>query len=527
MASSRSGEWAPELEEIGRRRARALQMGGEQSLARARAQGMLDARQRIERLIDAGSGFREFGILAGKGRYGQAGELEDFTPASHVLGLGCVGGRRAVLVSDDFSIRGGSSEAAVAEKWIYADRYAYEYRLPIVRVVHSAGGSVNLPLQAGFTKIPGYALLPSVPLLGLVPVVGVVMGPAAGLGAIRACTSHFSVMVRGQAQVFAGGPPVVRQALGLTVDKESLGGWEVHKASGVIHNGADDEADAQQQARRFLSYLPANVHQAPPRSVSWEAPAAEDQAWLDDAIPRDRRKVFDPRRILRAIFDAGTVFELSPQFGASLLTCLARIDGHAVGVMINNPRSMGGALTRAAAQKLERFVDLCDTFHLPIVNLVDQPGSMTGPAAEKEGTLAAVLRASSAIEQTTVPWLAIVIRRCFGLAGGMLSPWNGADGAALPHRFAWPSARWGSIPIEGGVDAAYARELEAAADPEARRAELEARLHSIGSPLRSAERFGVIDVIEPASTRSLLCDWIHDASALCATRLGPRRRTMR
>lgn len=520
-----SAEWGPELEDIAARRARALEMGGAESLARTRALGMLDARQRLDLLLDAGS-FREFGALTGKARYGEKGELESFAPATQVLGTGRIDGRRTVVISDDFTIRGGSSEGAVAEKWIYSDRYAYEYRLPLVRIVHSAGGSVNLPMQMGYTKIPGYSLLPSVPLLGLVPVVGVVMGPAAGLGAIRAGTTHFSVMVKGQGQVFAGGPPVVKQALGIDVDKESLGGWDVHKANGVINNGADTEQDALAQARRFLSYLPGNVHEQPPRLATGDPPERAEP-WLNDAIPRERRKVFDPRRILRAIFDADSVFEMSTHFGPSLITCLARLDGWAVGVMINNPKVMGGALTRSAAQKLERFVDVCDTFHLPIVNLVDQPGSMTGPDAEREGTIGAVLRASSAIEQSSVPWLAIVIRRCFGLAGGMLSPWNGASDTALPHRFAWPSARWGSIPIEGGVDAAYARDIEAAADPQQRRAQLEGLAHAVASPLRTAERFGVVDVIEPALTRELLCDWVADAYAVCTTRLGPKRRTMR
>lgn len=520
-----SVEWSAELAEIDARRARAAQMGGQESLARTRQLGMLDARERVARLVDPDS-FREFGSLAGKGAYSEDGAPLSFTPAAHVLGVGCIDGRRTVVVSDDFTIRGGSSESVVADKWIYSDRYAFEYRMPMVRIVHSSGGSVNLPVQLGYTKIPGYALLPSVPLLGLVPVVALVMGPAAGLGAVRACTTHFSVMVRGQAQVFAGGPPVVRQALGITVDKEGLGGWGVHKASGVVNNGAESEEDALAQARRFLSYMPCNVYEPPARATSVD-PAGRMEPWLNDAIPRDRRKVFDSRRILSAIFDVGSVFEMTPSFGGSLITSLARLDGHAVGVLINNPRVQGGALTRAAAQKMERFVDLCDTFHLPIVNLVDQPGSMTGPDAEREGTVAAVLRASSAVEQSSVPWVAIVIRRCFGLAGGMLSPWGGASDTALPHRFAWPSARWGSIPIEGGVDAAFLRDIESASDPDARRAELERFLHSLGSPLRTAERFGVVDMVEPAATRPLLCDWVRDAYAVCATRLGPKRRTMR
>src|SRR5690606_10425588 len=192
---------------------------------------------------------------------------------------------------------------------------------------------------------------------------------------------------------------------------------------------------------------------------------------------------------------------------------------YAVGVMINNPSNMGGALTRAAAAKMERFVDLCDTFHLPMVNLVDQPGTMTGVEAEKIGTIAATLNASAAIEQSSIPWCAIVMRRCFGLAGALLSPKFGPDGTSIPHRFAWPSARWGSIPIEGGVAAAYRKEIEQAEDPAAMRDRLEAEYHRYGSPFRTAEKFGVVDIIKPDASRELLADWVEDAYALSAPRL--------
>ena len=526
MAQFPSQQWADELAEADFRRERAAGMGGPDALAKCRERGMLNARERLDVLIDPGS-LRELGALAGKGAYDEAGRLQDFTPSNHVLGLARIHGRRTVVVADDFTLRGGSSEATVAEKWMFADRYAYEYQVPLVRLVHSAGGSVKLLQQMGQTKIPGYALLPLVSLLGVVPVVGVAMGPAAGLGAIRVCCAHFAIMVNGTSQVFAGGPPVVKQALGLEVDKEALGGTEVHRVSGVIHNIAATEAEALAMARRFLTYLPPNVFQVAERQPGAD-PADRCDPWLNDCIPHDRRRVFAPRKILNSLFDDGSVFEISPQFGGSLITALARLDGHAVGVMINNPLNMGGALTRAAAQKMERFVDLCDTFHLPIVNLVDQPGSMTGPDAEREGTLAAVLRAQAAIEQSTVPWIAIVIRRCFGLAGGMLSPWVGQNGMALPNRYAWPSARWGSIPIEGGVAAAFKRELEASSDPEARLHELEAYYHRLGSPLRTAEKFGVVDVIEPATTRPLLCDWVADAYAKIRSQpVGLKGRTMR
>lgn len=520
-----STEWAASLKELEQRRTFARAMGGEAAVAKAKAAGKLTGRERIDALIDPGS-LREFGILAGKGHYDAQGKLEKFTPSTQIMGLARINNRKSVVVSDDATIRGGSSEASVAEKWVYAERYAYEYRLPLVRMVDTAGGSVKLLKQMGHTKIPGYALMPGPYLLGTVPVVGIALGACAGLGAIRAASAHFSIMIRGRSQVFAGGPPVVKQALGYDIDKDDLGGYGVHRVSGVVHNAVDTEEEAFSLARRFLTYLPTNVWEAPPRAESND-PADRADVWLNDAIPADRRKIFQPRKILAGVFDKDSILELSPQFGASVLTCLTRLNGYPVGVMINNPLVMGGALTRAAAIKMERFVDLCDTFHLPIVNLVDQPGTMTGLEAEREGTMLAALRAGAAIEQSTVSWCAIVIRRCFGLAGAMLSPKFGSTGTAIPHRFAWPSATWGSIPIEGGVAAAYRKEIAEAEDPDALRLSLESEYHQIGSPYRTAEKFGVVDIIEPSQTRSLLCDWVEDAYRLSSTQLGPKGRTMR
>ena len=210
-----------------------------------------------------------------------------------------------------------------------------------------------------------------------------------------------------------------------------------------------------------------------------------------------------------------------------VLNMLGRLDGCAVGVIANDPRVMGGALTLQAARKLERFVDLCDTFHLPIVNIVDQPGVMFGLDAERAGTMGAALRAIGAIEQAMVPWCSVIIRRAFGVGGQMQGPQHGPDGYSLNHRFAWPSARWGSIPIEGGVAAAYRQELADAADPAERQAELEAYYHRLSSPFRTAERFGVVDIIRPSETRKVLCNWVQDAFTLAQGQVGLRLRTMR
>ncbi len=519
-------EWKAELQELAARRAIARGLGGPEAVARQHARGKLDARQRIDALLDPGS-FREMGMLAGHVTYGPDNSRQAATPSTAIIGTGQIDARPAVVAADDFTIRGGSSEAVVSEKWIYADRYAQEMRQPLLRLIDNAGGSVKLLDKLGHTKIPGYALWPLTALLSEVPVVGIAMGACAGLGALRATAAHLTIMVRPTAQIFAGGPPVVKRALGVEVSKEELGGWDaVHRRSGAAQLVARDDAEALEMARRFLSYLPQNVWEMPPRQATGDDPARADAA-LDDAIPANTRQVFNPRAILKAVFDAGSLFELGKDAGGSLITALARLDGWPVGVMINNPMVAGGALTRTAAAKMERFVDFCDSFHLPMVNLVDQAGVMTGPEAEKEGTLIAAARAMHAIEQATIPWIAIVIRRCMGLGGAMLGPWNGPSGTALPHRFAWPSARWGSIPVEGGVAAAYKAEMQAAGDPEAFAAEIEARYRAIASPFRTAEKFGVTDIIAPGETRALLCDWAGQAHAREAMNLGPKARGMR
>jgi acetyl-CoA carboxylase carboxyltransferase component len=367
-----AGEWADDLHELAQRRAIARELGDEQ-VARHHAQGKLTARERIDHLLDPGS-FAEIGMLAGSVKYGVDRKREHFTPSNAVVGIGKIDARRTVVAADDFTIRAGSSEGSVSEKWIYADRYAWEYKLPLVRMVDSAGGSVKLLDKLGHTKIPGYATLPMTQLLGAVPVVGIALGACAGLGAVRVGSSHLSVMIRGKSQVFAGGPPVVKQALGIEIDKEGLGGYDaMHRFSGAVSLAVDTEDEALAATRRFLSYLPGNVWEQPPRVVCKD-PVDRCDEWLNRAIPADKRKIFQPRKILKAIFDEGSLFEISPDFGGSTITCLARLNGYAVGVMANDPMVMGSALTRAAALKMARFVDLCDTFHLPIVNLADQPG---------------------------------------------------------------------------------------------------------------------------------------------------------
>jgi len=512
-------DWQPEVEELQRRRALAQGMGGPEAVARHRAAGKLTVRERIEVLLDAGS-FQEIGSLAGVGQY-QGGRLAAFRPANFVMGLGRIGGRLVVVGGEDFTVRGGSADGGGGAKWLYSERLAEQWRLPLVRLIDGTGGSVRTLEQLGRTYIPdnpGFATM--VRLLATVPVVSAIMGVAAGLPAAKAVAAHWTVMVKDSSQLFVAGPPVVRQALGEDLSKEELGGYHIHALeSGCVDNVAQDEAECLQLVRRFLSYLPSNVWEMAPRGPSEDDPERREEALLG-IVPRNRRRPYDVRRLLRLVFDQGSLLELSPGFGRSLVTALARANGYPVGVMANDPRHLGGSLDATAAEKLMRFVDLCDTFHLPVVNFVDQPGFMIGLEAERRGTIRKGVRALFAVEQSRVPWLAIIVGRCYGVAGGGHIRHSG-----LSLRFAWPSAEWGSLPIEGGVEAAYRREIEAAPDPEARKREIEDKLRRLRSPFLTAEAFGVEEIIDPRDTRPLVCQFAEMAQGLLRTQLGPRQVT--
>jgi acetyl-CoA carboxylase carboxyltransferase component len=514
--------WQREVDEIERRRQFALELGGPEGIRRQHDQGRLTARERIDKLADAGS-WLEIGMLAGKAEYDEHWQLKKVRPANAIIGTARIGGRKVALDVDDFTLRGGSSEATVSEKWIYAENYALEHRMPLVRLVESAGGSVRLVEQMGGTKIPGYPTWLMGTQMGIIPIAAIALGPCVGLGAVKAACAHFSVMVKGTSQVMAGGPPVVQRAGMGDADKNALGGSQIHTRSGVIDNEAESEEHAFELVKRFLSYVPDSVYQMPQRIATGDSPDRREEALLS-IVPRERRQVYKSRRILELVFDRDSVFEIAPNYGRSLVTCLARLDGYPVGVMINDPYHNGGSLNRPAAEKMETFIDLCDTFHLPIVNMVDQPGTLVGIEGEKMGNVRGSVRVIAAIEQSRVPWCAIVVRRLYGLAGNAYARIQGIN-----LHYAWPSARWGSIPMAGGIEAAYRAELEAL-EPQARKerlAELERKYDHLESPFLTAEKFRVPDIIDPRDTRRLLCHWIEDAWRILPEQLGTKARTMR
>ncbi len=490
--------WSEELEDVERRQAMALEQGGPERVARQRAAGKLTARERIDGLLDQGS-FHEIGGLSGYAAYDEANNLEKLTPSSFVLGRGDIEGRPVIVGANDFTVRAPGPDPAAGRKSNAAERLALSMRVPLIRLIDGFGGSVRALDAIGRTYIPdnpGWEHI--IENLAEIPVVSLGLGAIAGLHTARLIASHYSVMVRGTSHMFMAGPPVLAR-MGQTFTKEELGGADLQARAGSVDDVVDTEAEAFERARKFLSFLPPSVHEPAPRATPADDPNRRDE-WLLDAIPRNRRRVYDPRKIVRTLVDDGDFFEMGRAFGGSMITGLARFDGWPVALMASNPHVYGGGWTAEASQKVTRFVDFASAFHLPVVVLVDIPGFVVGQEAEMAGTVRHGGRALTAIYQSRTPWCSVIVRKSFGVAGA-----GHTDHSKAQHRYAWPSADWGSMPTEGGIEAAYRAEIEAAPDPEAKRVEIETRLNKVRSPLRSAEHFLIEEMIDPRDTRRILC----------------------
>ena len=505
--------WKPELDELRRREALAREMGGPEKVERQRSQGKLTVRERIDAMADAGS-FHEIGAIAGKARYDDSGQLQEFMASNHVFGRAKVDGRPVVLAGDDFTVRGGAGDAAIYMKFLMGERMANEMRLPLVRLIDGTGGGgsvKSLDAKNARTYVPlnpGWEIV--VDNLAQVPVVALGLGPVAGLGAARLVTAHYSLLVEGLGQMFVAGPPVVKR-IGQDLTKEELGGASIHARNGAVDDAVASEEEAFERTRRFLGYLPTSVHELPPRAAC-DDPTDRCDDFLLEVVPRDPRKVYKMRRILESVLDRDSFFEMGRQWGRSAITGLARVDGWPVAVLANDPYHYAGAWTADAAQKVTRFLELAQTFHLPVVNFVDNPGFLIGLDAEKAATIRHGARTLASVYQADVPWCTVLVRKCFGVAGA-----SHANGARLQYRYAWPSGDWGSLPVAGGIEAAYKAQLEASDDPEALRREIEARLDAVRSPFRTAEAFLVEEIIDPRETRPLLCEFANLAAPLRAT----------
>ena len=551
----KSGQpWRSMLEEV-----RVLQDFAKQRLepgsddpgvVRQRARGKLTCRERILLVLDEGS-FREVGSVAGFASYDEEGVITGFTPANSVGGWGKIDRRSVIVCADDFTSRGGHADGAIAAKSGYLDRLATEMRAPSLRLLDgsSGGGSVAamVPAQkkegesnakessgaikAGRPRVAGGggSYLPGhlgstmyTEQLSTIPVVNLLLGSVVGIGAAKAVLGHFSVMVRDIAQLFVAGPPVVTHAMGYDITKEELGGWHIHCTNGSVDNLAESEQEAMAMTRTFLSYLPSSVYEAPPvRVPDASDPIDRREEELATLIARKRTTTFDIRKAIRLMADKDSFFEIGPLWGTDQVTGFVRFDGHPLGVIASDSQHVnGGALTADGCDKLTRHLDLCDLFHIPILNLIDNPGFAVGVEHEIASTIRKGAEWMIAFAQVQVPIFTVLMRRSFGVAGN-----NYATPRSRPSvRVVWPAADVGGIPPEGGIEAAYKRQLAEAEDPVALRAELDARIESARGPLGPLNKFQMEEMIDPRDTRRYICEWVDNAYKVVSqpARLVPR-----
>jgi len=514
-------EWETAIEELKHRKQAVQRMGGEERITRQHGEGKQTIRERIEKLADPGS-FFEVGSIMGISQYDENGDITGMTPAAFVTGLAEIDGRQVTLGGEDFTVRGGSPAGIHKDEVFFMHPMSLQYGIPCVQLKDGAGANAGASEGRGRVPFPdGRFWCTDVELLHNVPVVSAIMGPTAGHVAGRSVFSHFSIMVKGSGQIFPAGPPVVARALSQDIKKNDLGGASIHtRVSGAVDNEAENEDDCFDQIRKFLSYMPDNVYEVPARRDMGDDVNRREEELLN-IVPINRKKHYDMYKVIRLLVDKGEFFEMRRYFGRSLITAFARMDGYAVGVLASNPMFLAGAMDAYAAQKMSRFMDLCNQFSIPVVILSDIPGFMIGSEAERHSTVRFGVSAIMSAQEATVPKVHLAIRKSYGMGNDALSGVGGRN--SLNLRLGWPSGEWGAIPIEGGVAAAYKRDIASSPDPEARRKEIEEKLVSTRSPFRSAEAGDVIDMIDPRDSRPIICKFIKAAQPALKRNAGPKR----
>jgi acetyl-CoA carboxylase carboxyltransferase component len=478
------------LAEYERRRQKALAMGGPDKIERRRAEGHLNARERLDLLLDAGS-FNESGMFAAAIRP----EQRDRTPADgKIAGFGRIDGRAVAIVANDFTVLGASSSVINMKKIRHVKEVATSRGLPLVLLGESSGA--RMPDRMGAA---GRAMLGQDPSeyqrLRQTPWVSALLGPCYGSSTWYACMSDFVVMRKGATMAVAS-PRVTSLAINQPIDPEELGGWRLHaETTGLVDVVADTDAEALAAVRHFLSYLPSHHGEKPPQRP---VPPGVEAACANilDLLPESRKEVYDVRRIVRAIVDPDSLFELKPRFGRSMMTGLARLAGHSIGVIANNPLFKGGAIDVDACRKITSFLVLCDSFNLPIVILVDQPGFLIGLEGERQGAPGRIINWMNALSLVTMPKIAIILRKSYGQAYLNMGGGRNSDEVAC-----WPSADLGFMEPAVGVNVLYGVREED--DPERYRA-LVAELTRDTSAWALAELYEAQAVIDPRDTRAFL-----------------------
>ncbi|WP_141586504.1 acyl-CoA carboxylase subunit beta [Actinomadura sp. WMMA1423] len=460
--------------------------------------GRLTVRERLDLLFDPGT-FTEVEQLR---RHQSTGfGLEDRRPATDgvVTGWGEVGGRTVFAYAHDFRVFGGSLGRAHAEKIHKIMDLAESAGAPLVGLSDGAGARI----QEGVTALAGYGGIfrRNVRASGVIPQISVILGPCAGGAAYSPALTDVVFMVRGISQMYVTGPDVVQAVTGETMTHEGLGGAQVHGAvSGAASVVCDDEAECLQEVRYLLSLLPSNNRELPPVAATGDPPDRRCEALLD-LVPTETGRSYDMRAVIEEVVDRGELFELHASWATNVLCVLARLDGHVVGVVANQPLSMAGALDIHASEKAARFVQMCDAFSIPIVTLVDVPGFLPGTRQEHGGIIRHGAKLLYAYCDATVPRVQVILRKAYG--GAYIVMDSRSIGCDLS--LAWPTNEIAVMGAEGAANVVFRREIAAAPDPEAARAQrVKQYREELIHPYYAAERGLVDDVIDPADTRAAL-----------------------
>ncbi|KAJ5833056.1 ClpP/crotonase [Penicillium riverlandense] len=440
-------------------------------------------------------------------------EVVKFTPSNNVQGFARIEGRRVVLTADDFTLRAGHADGALMDKTVYMEKLSHSLQLPIIKLTDgsSGGGSVTTIKSEGWSYVPPmHYLQPVIKQLNQgIPNLGACLGPAIGFGAARLVACHFTVMAGDIGSLFSAGPQIVAGATfeeGLT--KETLGGPAIHCTNGTIDNLAANEAGCFEQIKTVLGYLPNSGAHLPPVTPCSD-PCSRISSELRSIIPRRRERMYNPRRIIKAVVDKESWFEIGALWGTTTIVGLARFDGRPVGIIASNCEVNAGAIDALGAQKVTRHLKFCDIFNLPIVQFVDVPGYAIGTAAERSAVMRYGVQLGTTYFATTVPIFNVILRKVYGVAGGLM-----VDSRDPRMRVAWPSGEWGSVPLDGGIEVAHRHELSETERKQGKDArdqqyrELDQDYRLLMNPVRTANAFNIEEIIDPALTRPLLCEWL-------------------
>jgi propionyl-CoA carboxylase beta chain len=493
------------LQELARLRDAAAHAGDTRSVERQRERGKLLARERLERLLDEGS-FVELDRFV-RHRNPHFGMMERRPWGDAVVtGYGTIFGRKVFVFSQDFTVFGGTLSEAFAEKVCKVMDLALRYGCPVIGINDSGGARI----QEGVVSLGGYAEIfwRNVQASGVVPQISLIMGPCAGGAVYSPAMTDFVIMVKETSYMFITGPEVVKTVTGEDVTFEELGGAASHASrSGVAHLAADNEQAALEDARYLLSFLPQN-NTEPPSSVEPSDPPEREDPELDSIIPDSPNKPYDIRDVVKRVVDDGDFLEVHELWAENIVCGFARLGGHPVGIVANNPRALAGTLDIDSSVKGARFVRFCDAFNIPLMTFVDVPGFLPGTAQEWGGIIRHGAKLLYAYCEATVPKIALVTRKAYGGAYDVMS----SKHIRADFNFAWPTAEVAVMGPEGAVNIVFRKELEEAADPAARRAELIADYKAqFANPYTAAERGYVDDVIEPRRTRPILIDALRTA----------------